>query len=217
MGIEARREQMRSRRRAQLEGDVKRLADLKARLQRRLEDLQQELEELQLVLSFLDEALAERSFRRTEASPPSTVAPVAAPQPEPSQPAQVQLSPASPVEYRQVIPLKSSDGLLLGTMYVGEEDARIVPSSDLRLNVSIPPFQPFFVNRVLEPMVKRDQEAVASGELQPGGRFSYEVVEEGGLLKEVIVRNYGDERRLREVRSSARWTLDKMYEKTRSS
>jgi len=169
---------------------------------------------VQLVLSFLDEALAERSFRRVEAAPPA--APVPAPEPEPSPVAQAPPTAAAPIEYRQVIPLKSSDGFLLGTMYVSDEDARITPSSDLKLNVSIPPFQPFFLNRVLEPMVRRDQEAMAAADVQPGRRFSYEVVEDGGLLREIVIRNYGDERRLREVRSSARWTLEKMYEKTRS-
>lgn len=193
---------------------MKRLADLKARLQRRLESLQQELEELQLIMLFLDEVLAERSFRRIEAAPPSPGVSMSSVQTEPPQ---ALAMPTASVEYRQVIPLKSSDGLLLGTIYVSDEDARIVPSSDLKLSISIPPFQPFFLNRVLEPMARRDQEAAAAGDIQPDRRFSYEVLEEGGILKEVIIHNYGDERRLREVRSSARWTLDKMYEKTRGS
>ena len=151
-----------------------------------------------------------------EEAPPSPAGPVSAPEPEPPRVVLAPATAATPVEYRQVIPLKSADGFLLGTMYVSDEDARITPSSDLKLNTSIPPFQPFFLNRVLEPMARRDQEAVAAGDVQPGRRFSYEVIEEAGLLREIIIRNYGDERRLREVRSSARWTLEKMYEKVRS-
>jgi hypothetical protein len=35
------------------------------------------------------------------------------------------------------------------------------------------------------------------------------------LLREIVIRNV-DEERLRELKSSIRWTLEKMYEKTRS-
>jgi hypothetical protein len=35
------------------------------------------------------------------------------------------------------------------------------------------------------------------------------------VLKALHVRNYGGERRLREINSSLRWTFDKMYDKIR--
>jgi len=41
-------------------------------------------------------------------------------------------------------------------------------------------------------------------------------VREGDLIREIIIRNVDDER-LKELKSSIRWTLDKMYEKIKSS
>jgi hypothetical protein len=45
--------------------------------------------------------------------------------------------------------------------------------------------------------------------------FAYNIVREGDLIREIIIRNV-DEERLRELKSSIRWTLEKMYEKTKS-
>jgi hypothetical protein len=45
--------------------------------------------------------------------------------------------------------------------------------------------------------------------------FAYNIVREGDLLKELVIKNV-DEERLRELKSSIRWTLEKMYEKMKS-
>jgi len=36
-------------------------------------------------------------------------------------------------------------------------------------------------------------------------------------LTRLMIQNYGGERRLREIRSSLRWTLERMYEKITSA
>jgi hypothetical protein len=56
---------------------------------------------------------------------------------------------------------------------------------------------------------------VRRGQLTPDKMFAYNIVREGDLLREIVIRN-ADEERLRELKSSIRWTLEKMYEKTRS-
>ena len=43
--------------------------------------------------------------------------------------------------------------------------------------------------------------------------LSYNVIVDGDDLKEVLIKNYGDSQRLREIRSAVRWTLEKMFEK----
>jgi len=44
--------------------------------------------------------------------------------------------------------------------------------------------------------------------------LTYDVQDDGGILKAVRVRNYGDQRRLGELRNAMRWTIRRMYEKT---
>jgi len=46
--------------------------------------------------------------------------------------------------------------------------------------------------------------------------FSYNIVQEGELIREIIIKNV-DEERLKELKSSIRWTFEKMYEKMKSS
>jgi len=197
-----------------LEEDVKKLADLKARLQRRLEELQIQVDEVQSVLRIVDETLAEKSFKRVEPTE-FTEAPSLKPT-EPTVPPPEAQPPTKPLEYRQVFPLKGADGSLLATMYISEDEVRISPSGELKFHASTPPFQPFFINRVLEPMGRRDLDAVNMGEIQPEKAFTYEVIKEGDEIREIVIRNYRDERRLREIRTSARWTFEKMFEKLRT-
>ena len=47
-----------------------------------------------------------------------------------------------------------------------------------------------------------------------GEALNYRVEEdERGVLKELVIENYGDKQRLFELRGAIRWTLNKMYEK----
>jgi len=59
-------------------------------------------------------------------------------------------------------------------------------------------------------------EAVKRGEMDPDKTFSYDIICDGDVVKEILIKNYGNDERLREVKSKTRWTLEKMYEKTRS-
>ena len=62
-------------------------------------------------------------------------------------------------------------------------------------------------------MQDKDNELVKTGELTPDKKFAYDIVSEGDLIREIVLRNV-DEARLKELKSSIRWTLEKMYEKT---
>jgi hypothetical protein len=64
-------------------------------------------------------------------------------------------------------------------------------------------------------MQERDNELVRTGQLGADRIFSYNIVREGDVIREIVIRNV-DADRLRELKSSMRWTLEKMYEKMRS-
>jgi hypothetical protein len=46
--------------------------------------------------------------------------------------------------------------------------------------------------------------------------FSYNIVRENDLIREIIIKNV-DEERLKELKSSIRWTFEKMYEKMKGA
>jgi hypothetical protein len=64
-------------------------------------------------------------------------------------------------------------------------------------------------------MKTTDEERVARGESSPDDALNYKVVLEGERIMRISIRNYGGERRLREIHSSLRWAFDKMYDKLR--
>jgi len=185
--------------------EVKQLAELKAKLQKKLESLKEEVKTLEYLVSIVDSLLVSKSFRKVEA-----------PQLLQAQPTQVETVPvpqAPEITAQEMLNLEASDGVLLAKMYVTDKDVHVVVKPNLNLYVSTPPFQSFLVSRVLESMKSKDLELVKEGKLNPDKVFDYELKIEGDAIREIRIRNYGDKRRLRELRTSIRWTLEKMYEK----
>jgi hypothetical protein len=63
-------------------------------------------------------------------------------------------------------------------------------------------------------MEEKDNELVKKRKLAPSKMFAYNIVREGDLIREIVIRNV-DEERLKELKSSIRWTFEKMHEKTK--
>lgn len=105
-------------------------------------------------------------------------------------------------------------GVVLAEVFVEGTNLRIVPSKTLKLDPNAPPLTAFLIGKVLEPMRVGDEEATRKRGLSPDNVLSYKVDQEAGVLRQIQVNNYGDERRLNEIRNAVRWALRKMYEKT---
>lgn len=118
-------------------------------------------------------------------------------------------------EEEQPFPIKSKTGEDLGTIFVGRSWVRIVPAPNLHLNVRTPPFQTFFIDRVLGEMRRKDEMAVDAGSKDPMSIIEHSLVLDGETLKEIRINNLDEDSRLREIRSSIRWTFERMLEKTK--
>ena len=193
---------------------LKTLVDFKKKLEKRIEELNSELEESQGVLEAVNSILLEKGFKRgdlKEVKPPETEEPptvhVTVEEEEPAAPQHV--------EPESVIPLKTMDDVPLAIIYVDKEALHVLPDETKKFNVNTPPFQPFLVERVLAKMQEKDSELVRMGELAADKMFAFNIMREGDLIREIVIRNFDDDR-LKELRSSIRWTLEKMYEKTKA-
>jgi len=175
---------------------LRRLADLKTYLENKIKDIEKELSNTRYILELVDEELAEKSFKRLEPSKPI---------------------PEKIVEPKNIIPLKSSSGILLVNMVVDKRNILVTPAEGMIFNINTPPFQAFLIKKVLDPMQTLDKEAANSGELDPKDVFSYNLTLKDDILKELLLKNYGDDKRLKELQTSIRWTFEKMYEKTKKS
>ena len=154
----------------------------------------------------------EKGFKRAEITKPPTEIEALVPKEEVT----VEPSPPQPpTEYESVIPLKTVTGELLATLHVSEDSLRVVPAEDKNFNVNTPPFTPFLVERVFAKMQEKDNELARTGQIAPEKIFSYNIVREGDVIHEITIKHV-DQDRLRELKSSIRWTLEKMYEKMKS-
>ena len=178
---------------------IKKIAELRTLLEKRVESMETELEGLQVLIGFIDDTLLKKGFRRAEIAKPVPTPPKTVP-------------PSQTIEHERSIPLKTVTGDLLANLYVGEDSMRVVLAEDKSFDVNTPPFTSFLVERVLAKMQEKDRETASTGEITPEKILSYSIARDGDLIREVTIRNVRSERS-RELKSAIRWTLEKMYEK----
>lgn len=193
------------------EDKIKKMAELRTLLEKRLNEMQVELDGLRILLDFVNVALVEKGFKRAEMTKP-----VAA-QAEEKAPAEPEAPKPPVLEHEQAVPIKTATGELLANLYSGDDDSmRVVLAEDRQFTVDTPPFMAFLVERVLAKMQEKDREAASAGEMAPDKILSYSIVRDGDILKEITIRNVGSDR-ARELKSTIRWTLEKMHEKTKQN
>jgi hypothetical protein len=186
----------------QEDSDLKRLAEMKAYLEKKISESERETDRLKSFLQAVDSVLAEKSFRRVEI--PARAEPISA----------LETPEAKEKEAGEVWPITTPEGVHLADLQITESELALVPDPTIKYDVASPPLRAFLVARVLDPMHVKDEELAKAGQLSVDRILTYEMADDGGALKSLRVRNYGDQRRLTELRNATRWTVRRMYEKT---
>lgn len=199
------------------EDKMRKMAELRTTLEKRVKELQTELEQLSALLDFVNSALLEKGFKKPELIKPTMPAPIRE-EVTPPRPASTVAEEAPPpfLEYAQAIPIKTATGELLANLYMDDDSMRMVLARDKQFTVDIPPFMAFLVERVLAKMQEKDRESAGAGEIPLDKILSYEIIKDGDVIRELSIKNIGSDR-ARELKSTIRWTLEKMYEKTKST
>lgn len=183
---------------------IKKIAKLRATLEKRVEAMEAELDEMKTLLSLIDTTLVKESFKRAEISNP-----VQAPQ--------KQETPQPPVvPQKRGVPLRTVTGDLLAELYTEKDSMQIVLATDKNFDINTPPFTSFFVERVLAKMEEKDKEDAKEGKLAPENILSFSMKQDGNIIREITIHNLRRERS-RELKSSIRWTLEKMYERMKQT
>jgi hypothetical protein len=179
---------------------IKKIANLRALLEKRIESMETELDGLKTLLELIDTTLIKEGFKRAEISKPVQIVPK-----------QMVSQPEVP-QQKKGITLKTVTGDLLAHFYVGKDLIQITLAEDKNFDIDTPPFKSFFVERVLAKMQEKDREDVSKGKIDPERILSYDLKQDGNMIREINIRNLRRERS-RELKSSLRWTLEKMYER----
>ena len=190
----------------------------KKRLEEQLDRLTAEINEIQSTLDTVNQILLEKGFKRgdikeipaaTAPVPKEVVLPKHEPEPPKPTPTQQHTEPES------VIPLKTMADEPLAIMYFDKQSIHLLPDESKNFSVNTPPFGNFLVEKVFAKMQEKDKELVRLGQLATDKMFSFNIIREGDLIREIIIKNVDDER-LKELKSSVRWTFEKMYEKMKN-
>lgn len=115
-----------------------------------------------------------------------------------------EIRPVVTDQYERVVQLRDpvDDRIIYGHIYLTKDGrkGKIVPNMSIK--AEDPAITRFLIAKILERYSRRD--------LEEGARdpFKYQVVRDGDILKEIILENISD-RRLKELRSAARWAFSK--------
>lgn len=196
---------------------LKALLALKQRLEKRIERIETESKELKISLEAVNSILLEKGFKRGNIKESEQQAKEVQITPKTQPELSKETKEVKPAGYQggepeNVIPLKNVNDESLAIIYVEKDSIHILPDESKHFSVNTPPFSNFLIERVLVKMQDKDAELVRMKQLAPEKMFSYNIVREGDLIREIVIRN-ADEDRFRELKSSIRWTLEKMYEK----
>ncbi|MCL2172470.1 MAG: hypothetical protein FWB84_02330 [Candidatus Bathyarchaeota archaeon] len=205
---------------------MKALIAFKKRLENQLEALNSEIKETQVALDIVNSMLLEKGFKRgdlKEIPPPNLPKEVALPKQEYTNQALMdtrsQITPRTTVgihhDIENVFPLKNVNDETLALICFDKDVIRVLPDESKKFNAKTPPFQNFLLEKVLTKMKEKDEELVRNNQLEVNKAFAYNVITEEDSIQEIVIHNVDDER-LKELKSSIRWTLEKMYEKMKS-
>jgi hypothetical protein len=205
---------------------MKSLIAFKKRLEDQLERLVIETKEAQDSLDTVNSILLDKGFKRGDikevpVSPPSLPKEIVLPKVELEAPTVFvqRNSPSSssmPIDRESVIPLKTMAEEPLAIIYFEKQSMHVLPDESKNFSVNTPPFENFLVEKIFDKMREKDIELVKAKQLSQDKMFAYNIMREGEHIREIVIHNV-DEERLKELKSSIRWTFEKMYEKMKSS
>jgi len=193
---------------------IKKLVSFKKKIETRVDELDSELKELQAMLETVNSLLLEKGFRHVEIAEKPSVSGASTGEEKEEATELESGPPQTGTEAEATAILKSATGEVLADLYVDDGALHIVPAEDRNFDVNTPPFNQFLVQRVLLKMQERDGELARSGQLPAEKILCFDIIREGDVVREIVIRNFGSDR-LRELKSSIRWTFEKMLEKTK--
>jgi len=196
---------------------IKKMAEYRTLLEKRVQEVKTELEGIRALLELVNATLLEKGFKRAEiAKPVPAPSPITAERElAPPTPLEAEAAPPPASEYERSVPIKTAPGDLLANLYISEDSMRIALAEDKHFDINTPPFMTFLVDRVLAKMQEKDREAASTGEIPPDKILSYSILRDGDVLRELTIRNISPDRS-QELKSTIRWTLEKMYEKMKA-
>ncbi len=171
---------------------IREILELKERISMEIEKHEEEVEFLKKNLNILDSILKQSSFTKASA-----------------------LSSSEKLTQQESIPLtKGSEGEVIANAYVTPNQVSIILNEEILVNDDTPPFKSFFLDRIIGEMKRKDTDQVQNGKIQPESMIDYVINKNGSNIREIIIKNYRQKERVKEIINTAAWSLTRMIENT---
>jgi hypothetical protein len=191
--------------------DIEHLAGLKSYLEKRLAALEKKVEAYKGYIHAIDGVLTRSSFKLAADMLKETPAAIA------EKPAEHEATRETVGAYVTDL-ISRANGSNLGIMTVSKTSITITPVGNTRIAIDSGTFNSFFIRRILSNMVQKDEEEVKSRKLSEKDKISYRIDKNNdGSLKELVITNYRDEDRLKQITTTIRWTLEKATQRSPST
>ena len=102
--------------------------------------------------------------------------------------------------------------IFLSCFIVTNNEVSIILEDNVALDPDTPPLKTFFVDRIIGEMKKKDVEQVESGVIKKDDIINCVINDNGGRIREIIIKNYRQEERVDEIINTATWSLTRMIE-----
>ncbi len=170
--------------------EVKKAAELKLWLERRIAELKEEMERLRETLGYVDATLRASTFK----------------------PAIEMMEEVKEVpEVREL--KRDKGGEVVATASVTSDSVTIEPREGVTLKSVTPPFKSFLMGKILQGMKTKDEALVSVGKLTKGMELRFDFEESSGAIGKIIIENYREKVRLNEILNTVAWTFSRMLEK----
>ena len=182
--------------------DIQLLLNIRTKLNEEVDRLKDMIARLEEHIEVLDGQIAKASFATADAAMSTT---------RPAETAVPARPPVRTTEPQSIVIMNKAGKLELGILEVLEQTIRFLPAEGAVYDITRGAFARFFVERILGKFQQEDRHRVENGEIEWEDAFDFEVHAEDNILGEMIIRNYGDENRMKEIQSTLRWALEKTY------
>ncbi|MBN2229578.1 MAG: hypothetical protein JW779_08270 [Candidatus Thorarchaeota archaeon] len=182
--------------------DIQLLLNIRTKLNEEIDRLKDMIARLEEHIETLDEQIAKGSFATADVAMTKGIVR------EPTTPSE----PLFGSEESQSIVITNKAGNLeLGTIEIIEQTIRVIPAEHAIYDITRGAFARFFMERILGKFQQDDRHRVENGEIEWDDAFDFEVHAEDNILEEMVIRNFGDDARLKEIQNTLQWALEKTY------
>ncbi len=168
------------------EVNIEKIVELREKIEERIKNLKEELDELELTLKIIDKLIENISYKPA---------------------IEIKEKPEERTVERPIRrePLFNWRGKTLAWVEIYLD--RVVVDISLEANIPIDHKLVAYIKRELDKLFEEDLEREAKGELEPSKRFIYTMDEKNGVLSQIEFMDHGNETRRRDLLGKIRWML----------